>query len=327
MAFADCRFYEAQYPVLDDLVKVQVKRIAEMGAYVSLLEYNNIEGMIQLSELSKRRIRSISKLVRVGRTEVVMVLRVDQEKGYIDLSKRRVSTEDVTLCEEKFNKSKTVHSIMRHVAGQHKEPLLDLCKKVAWPLYAKYGHAYEAFKAFMNDEEKIFEGLDVSDDIKESVKVQIGRRLISQVIRLRAKIECSCFEYEGIDAVKAALLEGLKFSAEESELTLKLIAPPLYSLVCVCNDKELGMKKIDQAIQEIKSTIETKKGTFCVRAKPELIGADEKIEAEESDSDESKGSGSESDQDETMGNANFDEEALKKKTGDIKSDDEDDDDA
>lgn len=320
MAFADCRFYEAQYPVLDDLVKVQVKRIAEMGAYVSLLEYNNIEGMIQLSELSKRRIRSISKLVRVGRTEVVMVLRVDQEKGYIDLSKRRVSTEDVTLCEEKFNKSKTVHSIMRHVAGQHKEPLLDLCKKVAWPLYAKYGHAYEAFKAFMNDEEKIFEGLEVSDDIKESVKVQIGRRLISQVIRLRAKIECSCFEYEGIDAVKAALLEGLKFSAEESELTLKLIAPPLYSLVCVCNDKELGMKKIDQAIQEIKSTIETKKGTFCVRAKPELIGADEKIDAEESDSGSSKGSGSDSEQDETMGNANFDEEALKKKTGDIKSD-------
>ena len=43
----------------------QVKSIAEMGAYVSLLEYNGIEGMILLSELSRRRIRSITKLIKV----------------------------------------------------------------------------------------------------------------------------------------------------------------------------------------------------------------------------------------------------------------------
>lgn len=35
-----------------------------MGAYVSLLEYNGIEGMILLSELSRRRIRSVSKLIK-----------------------------------------------------------------------------------------------------------------------------------------------------------------------------------------------------------------------------------------------------------------------
>ena len=43
----------------------QVKSIAEMGAYVHLLEYNGIEGMILLSELSRRRIRSITKLIKV----------------------------------------------------------------------------------------------------------------------------------------------------------------------------------------------------------------------------------------------------------------------
>ena len=76
-----CRMYEKKYPDVDDLVMVNVKSIAEMGAYVSLLEYNNIEGMILLSELSRRRIRSVSKLIRVGRQEVVVVLRVDKEKG------------------------------------------------------------------------------------------------------------------------------------------------------------------------------------------------------------------------------------------------------
>ena len=94
------RYYEQRYPEVDELVMVQVRQIAEMGAYVKLvslfadrsalaafhtrhiqLEYDNIEGMILLSELSRRRIRSIQKLIRVGRNEVVVVLRVDREKG------------------------------------------------------------------------------------------------------------------------------------------------------------------------------------------------------------------------------------------------------
>src|SRR5271156_5924512 len=80
-SLSNCRFYENQFPAIDELVVVQVRQIAEMGAYVKLLEYDNIEGMILLSELSRRRIRSINKLIRVGRNEVVVVLRVDQEKG------------------------------------------------------------------------------------------------------------------------------------------------------------------------------------------------------------------------------------------------------
>ena len=93
---------------MEDVVIVEVKQIADMGAYVQLLEYNNIEGMILLSELSRRRFRSINKLIRVGKQEVCMVLRVDREKGYIDLSKRRVSAEDVQKCDERFQKCTTV---------------------------------------------------------------------------------------------------------------------------------------------------------------------------------------------------------------------------
>ena len=121
--------------------------------------------MILLSELSRRRIRSINKLVRVNRTEIVMVIRVDKEKGtlvnqrrrnfarklttcagYIDLSKRRVSPEDIVKCEERYNKSKMVHSIMRHVAEKTLVPIEQLYESIAWPLNRKYGHAIDAFK-------------------------------------------------------------------------------------------------------------------------------------------------------------------------------------
>lgn len=49
-----------------------------MGAYVALLEYNGIEGMILLSELSRRRIRSITKLIKVwiaGQAETLALSR------------------------------------------------------------------------------------------------------------------------------------------------------------------------------------------------------------------------------------------------------------
>jgi translation initiation factor 2 subunit 1 len=76
-----CRFYKEKYPEIDDVVMVNVRRIQEMGAYVGLLEYDDIEGMILLSELSRRRIRSVNKLIRIDKTEPVIVIRVDKEKG------------------------------------------------------------------------------------------------------------------------------------------------------------------------------------------------------------------------------------------------------
>lgn len=83
-----CRMYENKLPEQDTCVMVNVRQITDVGTYVQLLEYNNIEGtptsnagMILLSELTRRRIKSIQKLVRVGKTEVAVVLRVDKEKG------------------------------------------------------------------------------------------------------------------------------------------------------------------------------------------------------------------------------------------------------
>lgn len=78
-----CRFYKNEYPAVDDVVMVNVRSIGEMGAYVNLLEYENMEGMVLLSELSRRRIRSINKLIKVGKNEVVLIIRVDKDKSIL----------------------------------------------------------------------------------------------------------------------------------------------------------------------------------------------------------------------------------------------------
>ncbi len=38
-----CRFYENQYPEPEEVVMVNVTNISDMGAYVTLLEYDDIE--------------------------------------------------------------------------------------------------------------------------------------------------------------------------------------------------------------------------------------------------------------------------------------------
>jgi translation initiation factor 2 subunit 1 len=169
-------------------VVVNVRQIAEMGAYVNLLEYNNIEGMILLSELSRRRIRSIQKLIRVGRNEVVVVLRVDKEKGYIDLSKRRVSPEDVAKCEERFQKSKQVQSLIRHAAEKLGTSVEELHSRYTWPLYKKYGHAYDAFKIAINDPEKVFGEFEMTPEVKKELLNSIRKRLTPQALKIRAGI-------------------------------------------------------------------------------------------------------------------------------------------
>lgn len=274
----ECRFYEQQYPELESLVVVTVRHIAEMGAYVSLLEYNNIEGMILLSELSRRRIRSINKLLRVGRNEVVMVLRVDREKGYIDLSKRRVSPEDVAACEDRFSKAKAVHGVLRHLAEKRKLHLLDLYERVGWPLYARYGHAFDAFKlALTEDGEDPFEKVILPEHLKEELKMYIRRRLAPQPIKIQVKWK-SVYTYEGIDAIREALFKGMALSTENTQIKIKLIAPPSYVLSTMTLEKEGGISLLTKALDVIRETITSKGGKMEVKMAPRAVSVREETE-------------------------------------------------
>uniref|UniRef100_A0A1L8DSF3 Eukaryotic translation initiation factor 2 subunit 1 n=1 Tax=Nyssomyia neivai TaxID=330878 RepID=A0A1L8DSF3_9DIPT len=274
-----CRFYKDKYPEVEDVVMVNVRSIAEMGAYVYLLEYNNIEGMILLSELSRRRIRSINKLIRVGKTEPAVVIRVDKDKGYIDLSKRRVSVEDVEKCTERFSKAKAVNSILRHVADilkfESDDQLEDLYQKTAWHFEEKYkskAHAFDIFKQAVVDPSILAE-CGIEEHTLDVLLDNIKRKLTSQPVKIRADIECACYGYEGIDAVKEALRSGLELSTEDLPIKINLIAPPLYVMTTATPEKADGLKALEDAIEKIKETITTLGGVFNVQMSPKVVTA------------------------------------------------------
>ncbi|KLO13718.1 eukaryotic translation initiation factor 2 subunit alpha [Schizopora paradoxa] len=298
------RFYENKYPEVDDLVMVQVKQIQDMGAYVKLLEYDNIEGMILLSELSRRRIRSIQKIIRVGRNEVVVVLRVDKEKGYIDLSKRRVTAEEKEKCEDRFNLSRQVASILREVASKlteadftppqngdnqfaapvsvttEEEKLEQLYEQIAWPLGRQYGHPHAAFKLMLSDSDAVFGSLPVqpSPAIIRQLKTTIGRKLAPKATRAHAKVDVSCYTRAGIDAIKRALRAGEKVGTDAVPIKARVIAPPRYMLETNTMDGGIAVDRLERAIQAIQAAIEKEGGTLVVHENPKVASESDEQE-------------------------------------------------
>mmetsp|Transcript_21530 Transcript_21530/g.40200 ORF Transcript_21530/g.40200 Transcript_21530/m.40200 type:complete len:342 (-) Transcript_21530:767-1792(-) len=300
----NCRFYEEEFPEIEDCVMVEVRNVTGVGAYVSLLEYQGIEGMIQLSELSKRRIRSINKLIRVGKLEVAMVIRVDKEKGYIDLSKKRVAADDIIKCEERYNKGKLVNSIMRHLAETTGTSLLELNQKIAWPLNkAPYKNTYEAFRMAISDEERVFGGLDADPAIQAQLMTVIRRKLTPQPIKFRADVEVICYNYEGIDAIRDALVEGEKVEEGGIPIKIKLIAPPKYVLLATATDKAAGLEAVNNAIERIRKVITERKGNLNVAVAAHLTSSEEEnalrtlMERMELENQEADGDGDDSESD------------------------------
>jgi translation initiation factor 2 subunit 1 len=129
-------------------------KVHENGAYVVLLEYENMEGLILSTEVTKKRVKLINKFMRIGKQETMMVIRVDKDKRYIDLSKKKVQPEEAAQTEKYFKKAKMVHNILKQVAVKMDCTLLSLYEKFGWDLYDKYDHAYDAFRLIMRYEWK-----------------------------------------------------------------------------------------------------------------------------------------------------------------------------
>jgi translation initiation factor 2 subunit 1 len=50
----------------DEIVAVVTTDIKELGAYVRLLEYDNIEGFIMLSQVTAKRVKTVQRHLKIG---------------------------------------------------------------------------------------------------------------------------------------------------------------------------------------------------------------------------------------------------------------------
>lgn len=192
--------------------------------------------------------------------------------GYIDLSKSKVAPEDIPKCEEKYNKSKAVHSVMRHLAEVTNNDVEFLYEKIGWPLYRAYGHAFDAFKIALTDPDQVFEKVQFPDEnVKKELIEIIQHKLKPQPVKMRADIEVTCFSKAGIDAIKEALSRGEDLSTDDIPIKITLVAPPLYVMVTTTHDKVRGLENLEKAIKVIEETMKEFDGNIVVKAAPRVV--------------------------------------------------------
>merc|ERR1711937_668363 len=118
--------------------------------------------------------------------------------------------------------------------------------------------------------------------------------------------ECSCFTYEGIDAVKEALRAGIAAGNPEIPIRINLIAPPVYVMTCSTPDKADGLAVLTEGCKAVEEKIKGSGGNFVMQMAPKVVTATDedelaarirKAEEENAEDDEQVGMGGNKDLD------------------------------
>lgn len=242
------RFHKNELPEINQLVMIRIESIDDYAVQVSLLEYNDIKGMIYPSDLSKKRVRSIKQFARLNNVEVAEVIRIDKEKGYIDLSKKSVSGENIKFMEEKYSKLKIIHEIAKKTSRIKEISIEDVYENLIWKLYDEYDDAYEAFQLSLKDENII------EDEVLRNL---VKERFFDKDICVKTKFRLTCFGKEGIDTIKEILIKVKK------EKNVNIISEniPFYILKVECDEREKAEKITKECLNMIKE--ESKKYDLC----------------------------------------------------------------
>lgn len=146
-----------------------------------------------------------------------------------------------------------------------------------------------------------------SDQISDELKSYIGKRLTPQPIKVRADVEVTCFGYEGIDAIKTALRTAEARNTENNQVKVRLVSPPLYVITSICLDKKLGIQRLEEAIADVKASIEKfDGGNLVVKMAPKAVTESDDAELQalmekrERENAEVSGDDSESESDENV---------------------------
>ena len=265
-------FYKHHFPKIDELVMVRIKSISDTGILCDLLEYNNIEGFLSLTEVSRRKLHALGRVIKINDKHVLHVTNIDPEKHYIDLSKKFITEEEKNEGLEKYRNGKFINNITRRIADTVKINFDTLYDIYITPLYEneKYKYPVDALKSLVVDKKKIWENCPNTNEnvIAEFIKL-LEHKINLTYHKIEATIELTCFSENGIDDIKLALDKGSEIGG--TDISIQLISSPLY--LCWTNsiDEQKGINLVNKVIETISQTIYSRKGECIVKIKPHKL--------------------------------------------------------
>lgn len=286
-------FYEEKLPKENDVVWVCVKQVNDSSATVELLEYGNHEGIIPFTEVTRIRIRAIGKVIKVGRNEAAQVIRIDKDKGYIDLSKKHVTPKEAKECEDRYSKGNDVRSIVCYVAKECGMSAEEAMRTIAYPLYRRQPgkHAYTWLQELhkTRNVEEILGPLNISEKAKKVLMNTVDHKMKTGTFLIHADIEMTCFQCDGVNAIREVLLMGYHFKEDQEPripISVTIIGPPKYSLRAKTEHKEEGMQRMNELIEAMNIEMTKRGGVMKVTSAPHILGDEENGKEGRNDDDD-----------------------------------------
>lgn len=218
-----------EYPEPGDLVVATIENVTDYGAYAKLDEYSKL-GLLHVSEISSSWIRNIRDFVRENQKMVLKVLRVDAEKGHVDLSLRRVTKRERIEKIKSWKKERKADALLRGVAEKVGMSTEEVYEKAGFLLAEKYG-LYEGFEKLVKDGPEVLTKLGVTEDLANVFAQVAEERIRLKLVKVRGTLEVRCMKPNGVKCVQDAFDSAKKSEkARDAEIEFYVIAAPKYSL-------------------------------------------------------------------------------------------------
>jgi translation initiation factor 2 subunit 1 len=246
-----------EMPEQGEIILATITKVMDHGAYVTLDEYDDIQGFLHISEIAPGWIRSVSRFVRDGEKKVLLVKKVNAQRGDIDLSLKQVSKDQKKqkLKEvKKFEKGKTLLQNLQDKAKLSDDEI----EKLEDSIYSKFDSVYDAFISIGRN------GIESVKELKIAKKTaavieDICSKIKLPSVEIRGIMEITNSKSNGVEIIKKTLLDVIK---KDSTIDITYLGAPKYRLSINSEDFKSAEKLLKPIIEEIETVIEKNKGTF-----------------------------------------------------------------
>ncbi len=248
---------EYEWPGEGELVICDVKTVKDFGAFLELEEYSQKEGFVHISEISSGWVKRIQDHIQEGEKRVCKVLRVDKNKGHIDLSLKQVNDHQKREKLQAWKNQKKANKLLKIVAERYNKNLEECYDEFGFELSDEFGSLYKSFeKISLNPdilEEKGFEGEWIKH-FKDVASENISPPYVS----ITGYAEISSPKPEGVSDIKEAL--KIFEDTDDSFVDVNYVAAPKYSIEIKSQDYKSAEQVFKDQSKKVIKKIEEKGG-------------------------------------------------------------------
>jgi translation initiation factor 2 subunit 1 len=238
------------WPETGDLVIATIETVTDYGAYAKLDEYNK-RGLLHVSEISSSWIKNIRDHVRENQKVVLKVLRVDPEKGHIDLSLRRVTKREKKEKILSWKKDRKAETLLREVAEKLGLSSEEVYQKAGALIEENYG-LYEGFERVVKEGVEVLTKIGVPENLAKAFVKVAEERIRVKMVKVKGIIEVRCMKPNGVKIIRDSFLNAKKAEkAKDADVRFYVVAAPRYSVEVLAEN----YKRAEEVLQNVAESV------------------------------------------------------------------------